>query len=376
ESSSSQSSDINNLNLNGSYKDSNIANEAGVTPALRRRRERAERQRSFMKEQQENGCFLRNSILPSDENTQNEYDNCTNGLQQRLANGNLLNRTSSRKDLTPLLNAVNKIESEENGIAKQPWILSRMYGKPQHPQPQNEDDKQLNDDVLEATNENDRNLLLQLKKENTVKDLTQKLANQNAIHSPSEESSKLNRIGDMSGLISKAKEGLAKSKSQANVIKSPTVDNVPKTEVKKSENELKWEEVASNLNRPLSLCDLDFRDLTTDDENDIFTPALVQNGIPPPPPPLINDMGVAPPPPPLNNRMPPPVPNPPVFGISLLRSNTKQTAETKIPLKKTKKTVKLFWKEVRDDPISAMKLKSGFIWDELNPVTVDTQKLE
>lgn len=44
-----------------------------MTPALRRRRERAERQRSFMKEQQENGCFLRNSILPSDENTQNEY---------------------------------------------------------------------------------------------------------------------------------------------------------------------------------------------------------------------------------------------------------------------------------------------------------------
>ncbi|KAI4471690.1 formin y 2 domain containing isoform i [Holotrichia oblita] len=373
--SSSQSSEINNLNLNGSYKDSNKANEAGVTPALRRRRERAERQRSFMKEQQENGCFLRNSILPSDENTQNEYDNCTNGLQQRLANGNLLNRNSSRKDLTPLLNAVNKIESEENGLAKQPWILPMMYGnKPQ--QTQNDDPKQVNDDPLELANEDDRNLLLQLKKENTVKDLTQKLANQNAIiHTPPDDS-KINRVGDMSGLISKAKEGLAKSKSQANVIKSPTVENVPKTEVKKSENELKWEELASNLNRPLSLCDLDFRDLTTDDENDIFTPALIQNGIPPPPPPLINDIGVAPPPPPLSSRIPPPVPNPPVFGINLQRANPKQTQETKIPLKKTKKTVKLFWKEVRDDPISAMKLKSGFIWDELNAVTVDTQKLE
>lgn len=250
-----------------------------------------------------------------------------------------------------------------------------MYGNKSQ-QTQNDDPKQVNDDSLELTNEDDRNLLLQLKKENTVKDLTQKLANQNAIIHPSPDDSKISRVGDMSGLISKAKEGLAKSKSQANVIKSPTVENVPKTEVKKSENELKWEELASNLNRPLSLCDLDFRDLTTDDENDIFTPTLVQNGIPPPPPPLINDIGVAPPPPPLSSRIPPPVPNPPVFGINLQRANSKQAQETKIPLKKTKKTVKLFWKEVRDDPISAMKLKSGFIWDELNAVTVDTQKLE
>lgn len=45
-------------------------------------------------------------------------------------------------------------------------------------------------------------------------------------------------------------------------------------------------------------------------------------------------------------------------------------------IKKNKKTVKLFWKEVRDDPISQAKLKSGYIWDELTAVTVDTQKLE
>jgi hypothetical protein len=39
--------------------------------------------------------------------------------------------------------------------------------------------------------------------------------------------------------------------------------------------------------------------------------------------------------------------------------------------------VKLFWKEVRDDPIILAKLQqSGMIWDELNPVSVDTQKLE
>lgn len=295
--------------------------------------------------------------------------NYTNALQQRIANGNLLNRNSSRKDLTPLMNAVNKLDSEEN-LTKQPWILSMMYGK--------SIDEQNQESAIdtENTNENDRKMLLQLKRENTVKDLTQKLANQNILHSPSEEN-KINRIGDMSGLISKAKEGLAKSKSKADVLKSPTTDNVPKAiEVKKSENELRWEELMANLNRSLNLCDMDFTDLATDDEVDVLAPAAITNGIPPPPPPFLKEnCNSAPPPPPLANRIaPPPVPSPPMFGIN--SSNRLKPTETKIPIKKNKKTVKLFWKEVRDDPISSMKLKSGLIWDELNHVPVDTQKLE
>lgn len=147
--------------------------------------------------------------------------NYTNAYQQRISNGNALNRNTSRKDLTPLMNAVNKLESEE----KQPWIYSMI-----------ENQENLDDD--ENGNDNERNVLLQLKRENTVKDLTQKLANQNIMHSPSEEN-KVNRIGDMTGLISKAKEGLAKSKSKADILKSPTNDNILKVDVKKSENELR-----------------------------------------------------------------------------------------------------------------------------------------
>lgn len=93
----------------------------------------------------------------------------------------------------------------------------------------------------------------------------------------------------MSGLISKAKEGLAKSKSKADVIKSLTNDNLPKQqppEVKKSENELHWEELAKKLKRPLCLCDLDFTDLNSEDEIDVLGPVNVSNGIPPPPPPM------------------------------------------------------------------------------------------
>lgn len=84
--------------------------------------------------------------------------------------------------------------------------------------------------------------------------------------------------------------------------------------------------------------------------------------------------------------MPPSVISPPVFGVNLrsqrsAASNTSTTDTTKLPtstpVKKTKKTVKLFWKEVRDDPIILTKLQqTGMIWDEMKPISVDTQKLE
>lgn len=193
------------------------------------------------------------------------------------------------------------------------------------------------------------------------------------------------RIGDMSGLISKAKEGLAKSKSKADVLKSPTGDNLPKLqETKKSENELHWEELVKKLKRPLALCDLDFTDLNSDDEIDVLASANVTNGVPPPPPPMAPPAGdtLAPPPPPLSARLPPPLPQgpPPPFGVNLKISRPPTNEAPKNPplllAKKSKKTVKLFWKEVRDDPNILARLKHKMIWDELSPVAVDTQKLE
>lgn len=59
----------------------------------------------------------------------------------------------------------------------------------------------------------EKKLLLNLKRDHTVKDLTQKLSN--LPMSPQED--KPNRILDMTGLISKAKEGLAKSKSKGDI---------------------------------------------------------------------------------------------------------------------------------------------------------------
>ncbi|XP_011352171.1 FH1/FH2 domain-containing protein 3 isoform X2 [Ooceraea biroi] len=380
ESSSSQSSQghLGEVQLNGSYKENKV--DVGVTPALRRRRERAERQRSFIREQQEATANMRASLGHTDDQESHFASNSlryTNGTPyERNADSpsNKLPRTNSRKDLTPLMNAANKLDSEE----KKPW-----YGKSPNEGVEYEQSNHTDEDE-------DRRVVLQLKREGTVKDLTQKLAAQNLIpSSPVEE--KVSRIGDMSGLISKAKEGLAKSKSKADVLKSPTGDNLPKLqETKKSENELHWEELVKKLTRPLMLCDLDFTDLNSEDEIDVLRAANVTNGVPPPPPPMAPPGGdiQAPPPPPLGARLPPPLPQgpPPPFGVSLKSSRplppTNESSNTpKSPpsllAKKSKKTVKLFWKEVRDDPNILVRLdKHKMIWDELTPVAVDTQKLE
>lgn len=64
-------------------------------------------------------------------------------------------------------------------------------------------------------------------------------------------------LENMTGLITKAKEGLAKSKSKGELAKSPSQEQpIIKQDIKKTENELHWEQLIQNLDRPLNLCDL------------------------------------------------------------------------------------------------------------------------
>ncbi|SPP77368.1 blast:FH1/FH2 domain-containing protein 3 [Drosophila guanche] len=287
----------------GLFNEKKPRDGAGVTPGLRRRRERAERHKSFLKEQQEaaaNGIFA--------------------ALEQR------------------------------EGLE------------------------------LDSEGKQQLQLQLQLKRDHTVKDLTQKLSNLPT--SPTQEpGSRSAIVGDMSGLISKAKEGLAKSKSKGEISRSSSVDQeLKKSEPKKSENELHWEELVRNMTRPLNLCDLDFTDLHDDDEKDVLAPRGLGAGIPPPPPPF-GSGGILPPP------MMPPAPSlipPPMFGYggsltnsvnsSLNGSVNGELVNGNNTIKKNKKTVKLFWKEVREDLIPQVVGKT--IWDELPNANVDTQKLE
>lgn len=194
--------------------------------------------------------------------------------------------------------------------------------------------------------------------------------------SPTEE--KCNRLGDLSGIISKAKEELTKSKSrhdlrnlsEQNAALSPT----GKVESKKSENELHWESLLETLDRPLQICDLDFTDLQQEEDSDPLNPSVRVNSFgPPPPPPPPNGVppppmaGLPPPPPPSKAALPPPI----YFGVHLHHNGGETASNTVV---KQKKTVKLFWREIREDQLSL--IKGPTLWDELHPVAIDTKNLE
>lgn len=182
------------------------------------------------------------------------------------------------------------------------------------------------------------------------------------------------RISEMTGLISKAKEGLAKSKSKGDVTRSPSFDPELKKQLspepKKSENELHWEELVRNMTRPLNLCDLDFTDLTPDDEKDVLAPRGLGGTIPPPPPPL----GMPNPPMMMKSNIIPPPMFPPAANGMFGNYGKSQVDSSSSSIQKNKKTVKLFWKEVREDLIPLTVGQT--IWDELPAASVDTEKLE
>lgn len=163
--------------------------------------------------------------------------------------------------------------------------------------------------------------------------------------------------GDISDRINKIKDGLAKSHSKGEVKENRAVTpELPK----KSENDIQWENLIKHLNRPLTLCDLDFSDLVPDDDS--LSVETQSAGVPPPPPPPPPMFGAPappfgappPPPPPTGVPLPPVPPAPPgppgprpSSGIGDGSSPLPNSEEHSHPRnQKTKKTIKLFWKEV------------------------------
>ncbi|CAG9789018.1 unnamed protein product [Diatraea saccharalis] len=219
----------------------------------------------------------------------------------------------------------------------------------------------------------DRGILLN--REHSIKDLAQRLTSP---VSPTSEDKPL-RVAEMTGIVSKAKEELAKSQSKE-VLKSPSIEKTQKiSEIKVSENELHWEELRQGcLNREFHLCDLDFSDLRHDSDDDMMSPVINAANGPPPPPPGMFLPSVCNPPPlpgPLTNGQKNNVPAPPPKPSHSSEFSNNSDSTT---IKKNKKTVKLFWREVQENPAPiAMRTKvGGFIWDDLPEVTLDTKTLE
>ncbi|XP_039521886.1 FH1/FH2 domain-containing protein 3 isoform X2 [Pimephales promelas] len=153
----------------------------------------------------------------------------------------------------------------------------------------------------------------------------------------------------------------------------------------KKESDCIWDQLMASP-RDLRIGDIDFTDLTDEDDQDVLdSGSLMSSGdllAPPPPPPC--PFNLPPPPPMFACQAPPPpifsirVPPPPPCFSGQAPPPPQQEAELTPLYQKRKKTIRLFWSEVRPaDWICRNHRRSQeSLWSRLEPVKVDTAKLE
>ncbi|KAA0709898.1 FH1/FH2 domain-containing protein 3 [Triplophysa tibetana] len=140
----------------------------------------------------------------------------------------------------------------------------------------------------------------------------------------------------------------------------------------KKESDCIWDQLMATP-RELRIGDIDFTDLRDEEDQDVLdTGSLTSRDLPPPPPcpfklpPPPPMFGCPPPPPMFNIRAPPP---PPSFSTS-----TPPPLQSPL-FQKKKKTIRLFWTEVRPADWTHRRSQES-LWSILEPVKLDTSKLE
>lgn len=126
--------------------------------------------------------------------------------------------------------------------------------------------------------------------------------------------------------------------------------NEPPPPPPKKESDTIWDQLLASP-RELRIGDINFTDLTEDDDKDILDAvSMVGCGDLPPPPPPLNCIPRFPPPPPMLGSCPPP---PPLIGIMRPPPPPMLNAPIPVPpppepplFNKKKKTIRLFWSEV------------------------------
>ncbi|XP_055561713.1 FH1/FH2 domain-containing protein 3 isoform X3 [Falco cherrug] len=152
----------------------------------------------------------------------------------------------------------------------------------------------------------------------------------------------------------------------------------------KKESDYIWDQLMANP-RELKIKDMDFTDLGEEDDVDVLDMDMGPgDSLVPPPPPPPSFLGLPPPPPPpLFGCPPPPPPSanllapPPLFSTPQ-GLGSPQISRGQPAFIKKKKTIRLFWNEVRPFEWQCKNNKRcrEFLWSKLEPIKVDTSKLE
>ncbi|XP_031154826.1 FH1/FH2 domain-containing protein 3 isoform X2 [Sander lucioperca] len=215
----------------------------------------------------------------------------------------------------------------------------------------------------------------QAREENVKKMEVGHLDNQGSVRAVAE------KFGDLvKGLTCPSEVEVSKEQQQTDKSPSAASSSLPP----KKESDYIWDQLMATP-RELRIKEMDFTDLRDEDDMDILDMDSVMGPsdlIPPPPPPPCN--AALPPPPPLFGCPPPPpilgkmMPPPPPF-MPPIPPPSPQLSRGDMPLfQKKKKTIRLFWNEVRpvDWQCKSHKFCKESLWSKLEPVKLDTSKLE
>ncbi|KAG7239585.1 hypothetical protein INR49_028737 [Caranx melampygus] len=146
-----------------------------------------------------------------------------------------------------------------------------------------------------------------------------------------------------------------------------------------------WDQLQPSA-EALRIKDLDFSDLLDEEDIDVLdmdtfdsSSSFSLSGIPPPPPPPpgLGAPPPPPPPPPPGGSCPPPPPPPPPPGAPPPPPGPPPLSSAGAFPQKKKKTVKLFWKELKQaERPQKCRFGRGTVWASLDKVAVDTARLE
>ncbi|XP_036931340.1 FH1/FH2 domain-containing protein 3 isoform X2 [Acanthopagrus latus] len=220
----------------------------------------------------------------------------------------------------------------------------------------------------------------QAREENVKKMEVGHLDNQGSVRAVAE------KFGDLvKGLTSPAEiEALKEQQQQQQQQSDKSSTAGTSSSPPKKESDHIWDQLMA-APRELRIKEMDFTDLKDEDDMDILDMDSMMGSsdlIPPPPPPPCST--ALPPPPPLFGCPPPPpllgkmMPPPPPF-MPPIPPPSPQLSRGEAPLfQKKKKTIRLFWNEVRptDWQCKSHKFCKESLWSKLEPIKLDTSKME
>ncbi|XP_077773748.1 FH1/FH2 domain-containing protein 3 isoform X13 [Podarcis muralis] len=317
----------------------------------------------------------------------NEKDNCSassiSSASSTLEREEREEKLASDNETGPWLQTIQDVGVNDQGsniLNNKRFMLDMLYAH--NKKPKDEEDKELEEkeeekEMVEAS-------------EDSITSLASRISVLKATKQAKDESVKRMEIGslDNQGSVKAFAERfnngeLAKT---SNFPESDFSEKVSeKTPVQpKKESDYIWDQLMANP-RELKIKDMDFTDLRDEDDVDILDVEMGPgDSLAPPPPPPPSFLGLPPPPPPLFYGCPPPPPPsgnllapPSLFGIPQGLGSPPLPRGQPAFIKK-KKTIRLFWNEVRPFEWQCKNNKrcKGFLWSKLEPIKVDTSKLE